>query len=187
MTLARELLKLSKGETLGYAIGIVTDDSPLTVQINGDTVDIIDPPLLGGIPTIGTPVFVLRPGPAIVVVGTIGTSTFTPDPGESYFADSVSGAVTVDYANAKVNKYTLTGNVTFTFTGATTGFACGLTLYLVQDGTGSRTVTWPASVKWAFGSVPTLSTAANSVDIVIFETYDGGTSWWANLAGKAYA
>jgi hypothetical protein len=40
---------------------------------------------------------------------------------------------------------------------------------IVQDATGSRTVTWPANVKWPNGgTAPTLSTAANSIDIVAF-------------------
>ncbi len=37
---------------------------------------------------------------------------------------------------------------------------------IIQDGTGSRTITtWP-TVKWAGGAAPTLSTDANAIDIV---------------------
>lgn len=37
---------------------------------------------------------------------------------------------------------------------------------VIQDGTGSRTITtWP-TIKWAGGAAPKLSTAANSIDIV---------------------
>lgn len=108
--------------------------------------------------------------------------------GDTYLAASVSGTVVVDFSVAKVQKLTMTGNITtLTLQGATAGIACGLTLYLVQDATGSRLVTWPASVKWAYGSVPVLSTAANAIDIIVLESADGGTSWYANLAGKAYA
>lgn len=45
-------------------------------------------------------------------------------------------------------------------------------LILVQDATGGRTATWPASVLWPGGSPPVLSTAANAVDIVSM-IYDG--------------
>jgi hypothetical protein len=107
--------------------------------------------------------------------------------GETYLAASVSGSITVDLTDAVVQKLTMTGNITPTFAGAVSGRACGLTLYLVQDGTGSRLVTWGGSVKWPFGSAPLLSTAANAIDIVVMESYDGGTSWFANFAGKAYA
>ena len=43
-----------------------------------------------------------------------------------------------------------------------------ITIMLVQDGTGSRTVTWDSGYKWAGGSAPTLTTAANAVDIFRF-------------------
>lgn len=35
---------------------------------------------------------------------------------------------------------------------------------LIQDGTGSRTVTWFSTIKWAGGTVPTLTTTANKID-----------------------
>lgn len=98
-----------------------------------------------------------------------------------------SGATTISFAAAAVHRVRLTGAVTFTFTGATAGEADGLTLYLVQDGTGGRLVTWPASVKWPKAIVPVLSATANAIDIVVLETFNGGTSWFANFAGKAYA
>lgn len=72
MSLPRELLKLAKDAPLGFAIGIVTDTSPLTVQINGDSVDIADPPSLDSYaPAVDDVVFVLRPGPTVLVVGKI--------------------------------------------------------------------------------------------------------------------
>lgn len=108
--------------------------------------------------------------------------------GDRYVAASVSGSVTVNFATAAVHKLTMTGNITtLTLSGAVANVACGLTLYLVQDATGSRLVTWPASVKWANGVAPTLSVTGSAVDIVVLESFDGGTTWYANLVGKAYA
>ena len=43
-----------------------------------------------------------------------------------------------------------------------------LLLELVQDATGSRTVTWGNAFVWASGSAPTLSTAANASDFLVF-------------------
>lgn len=100
---------------------------------------------------------------------------------------TATGAVTLNLANGNVFNLTLTGNVTFTFSGATSGKACSFAAYIKQDTTGSRTVTWPASVKWAGGTAPTLSTAASSVDIVVFESLDGGTNWYGSLVGTAFA
>lgn len=76
---------------------------------------------------------------------------------------------TINWGNGNNQKSTLTGNCTFTFT-APSGPA-RLQLRLIQDGTGSRTVTWP-TIQWAGGSAPTLSTAASAVDIVTL-WYDG--------------
>ncbi|MBA7607385.1 hypothetical protein ES703_14544 [subsurface metagenome] len=57
-------------------------------------------------------------------------------------------------------------NETFTFTPPSN--PCNLVLVLKQDAAGSRTATWPASVKWPGGAAPTLSTGANAIDIVCF-------------------
>jgi hypothetical protein len=35
---------------------------------------------------------------------------------------------------------------------------------LVQDGTGTRTVTWFTTIKWVGGTVPTLTTTINKID-----------------------
>jgi len=37
-------------------------------------------------------------------------------------------------------------------------------IFLIQDSTGSRTITWGSYFDWAGGTAPTLSTAASSVD-----------------------
>ena len=49
---------------------------------------------------------------------------------------------------------------------------------MLQDGTGSRTVTWFSTIKWAGGSAPTLTTTPDKADVVGFivtgtDTYDG--------------
>ena len=71
---------------------------------------------------------------------------------------------TVDFSAANVQSVTLTGNCTFTFTNPASG--SGYVLILLQDGTGSRTVTWPATVKWPAGTAPTLTTTANKADVI---------------------
>lgn len=100
-----------------------------------------------------------------------------------------SGTRAINLADGNVVRARLTGNSTFTFAGATAGTACSFGLYVVQDGTGSRTVGWPGSVKWAGGpsSAPAVSTAANAVDIFVFETIDGGTTWYGSLVGNNFS
>lgn len=104
---------------------------------------------------------------------------------ETVATANATGATTLNLVNGNVFNVTLTGNATFTFAGATNGKACSFTLYLKQDGTGSRTVTWPGGAKWS-GGAPTLSTAANATDIVVFESIDGGTNWFGSLVGTNF-
>lgn len=100
---------------------------------------------------------------------------------------SGSGTRAINLANGNVVSATLTGATTFTFTGATASSACSFGLYLTQDSTGSRAVTWPASVRWSGGTAPTLSTAANAIDILVFETINGGTTWFGSLVGTNFS
>lgn len=65
--------------------------------------------------------------------------------------------------------------------------ADSMTVFLHQDGTGSRTVTWPGSAKWDAGTAPTLSTAASAIDVLTFQTDDSGVTWYGFLAGKGMA
>lgn len=39
---------------------------------------------------------------------------------------------------------------------------------LIQDGTGSRTVTWFTTILWVWWTPPTLTTTANKIDTVGF-------------------
>ncbi len=79
---------------------------------------------------------------------------------------------TITWTSSISQKLTLTGDCTLTFT-APDG-PCTLTLKLIQDGTGTRLVTWPAAVHWSGGTAPTLTTTASKVDIIQFY-YDGST------------
>ena len=84
------------------------------------------------------------------------------------------GTTTIDWKLG--NKFNFTfgsQNDTFTFTAPTN--PCNLILKLIQDGTGSRTATWPSTVKWAGGTAPTLTTTASAVDIIAF--YFDGTNY----------
>ena len=69
-----------------------------------------------------------------------------------------------------MQKVTLTGNVTFTFTAPT--YPGYYELETIQDGTGSRTIVWPGTVKGPSGVLPAPTAAANSRDIIRFR-WDG--------------
>ena len=109
------------------------------------------------------------------------------DVGETLDTNSTSGsAATIDLEDGNFHKITLTANCTLTFSNPpASGTAGSFTLFLVQDGTGSRTVTWPGTVDWSAATAPTLTTTAAGVDVLTFITLDGGTVWNGFVAGQA--
>ena len=76
------------------------------------------------------------------------------------------GTVTFDLNESNTHRVTLGGNRTLALTNVSYGqkFITRLT----QDTTGSRTVTWFNTIKWAGGSAPTLTTTADKADILGF-------------------
>lgn len=76
-----------------------------------------------------------------------------------------TGAETLDLASSNAFHLTLTGNVSgITLNNPMVGASYVLTL--IQDGTGSRLVTWPAAIKWPGNTAPTLTTTAAGRDII---------------------
>lgn len=78
-------------------------------------------------------------------------------------------------------KKTVSANTTFTITGANQG----ATFSLILVNGGSKTVTWPSSVKWTGGSVPTLT--ESGTDVLTFITGDSGTTWYGVLSSSSAA
>ena len=98
--------------------------------------------------------------------------------------DALSGtSPTCDVDNAGAFSLTMTGNTTFTFSGADSGWSQGFVLQLTGNG---GTVTWPASVDWAGGTAPD-APASGETDLLVFWTRDGGTTWYGMLAIDAAA
>lgn|SRR5574337_930 len=113
-------------------------------------------------------------------------STNIPDPVTVLTIST--GVVAINCALGDYFTLAATANVTsITFSNLpTAGHAQTLMIRITQDATGSRTITWPASFKWAGGTVGVVSTAANSVDVLALTTFDQGTTWNVTLA-KAFA
>jgi len=96
----------------------------------------------------------------------------------------VAGAsVTCDIANGNVFTLTPDQNTTFVFSNPSpTGKSCAFTLVWTQGGS-DRTITWPASVDWAGGSAPDVTSGSAKIDIYTFFTMDNGTIWYGFQAG----
>ena len=95
---------------------------------------------------------------------------------------NTGAAYTVNFSVASIADLTLTANTTLTLPTATAG-AQG-TLLLTQDATGSRTVTWPANVRWAGGTAPTTTATAGRTDAISFLAV--GTYWLGFVGGQNY-
>jgi hypothetical protein len=89
-----------------------------------------------------------------------------------------------DFTAGTDHEGVLDQNLTVTLSGATNDEAAWMTLKLTQDGTGTNTVDLPASVANATDIEAAFDTAANAVNVLTVFTYDGGTTWYAFLAGS---
>jgi hypothetical protein len=101
------------------------------------------------------------------------------------------GGGTAVFDLEKANNFTLThsGNFTASFTNPPDDpGAVGFTLQLSQPTPAAgNTITWPASVAWASGTAPTLSTGDGAVDVFTFFTTDGGVTYYGFTAGQGMA
>lgn len=76
-----------------------------------------------------------------------------------------AGAATIDFNSGLIQKVTVNAApVTLTFSNAVAGQK--IILELTQDVSGSRTITWPAAVRWAGGTAPTLTATASKTDVI---------------------
>ena len=76
-------------------------------------------------------------------------------------------AVAIDFASGNNFTTTLDGNVSISHPSNPQPGQSGI-IYVVQDGTGSRTVTFGTDWKFVDGAAPTFTTSANAVDALIY-------------------
>ena len=61
-----------------------------------------------------------------------------------------------------------------------------ITIRVVQDSTGSRLVTWPATFAWPAATAPTLTTTASKMDIVTGAWDSVNSKWRMSAAALDY-
>jgi exonuclease VII small subunit len=85
-----------------------------------------------------------------------------------------SGTITLDFGSSNNFKMTLTGTSTL---GAPTNASGGQSgsIFILQDGTGSRTLAYNAVFAFAGGTAPTLTTAASGQDALLYYVQDAST------------
>ncbi len=80
------------------------------------------------------------------------------------------------------------GAATTTITFSNVKNGASYTAWLMQDGTGSRTVTWTTTgtgrINWASSTIPTLSTGANAMDVFSFQCFTPHTTTTLSCYGQ---
>ena len=94
---------------------------------------------------------------------------------------AISGAQAFDVATAQYFTLTLSGPLTPSFANVPVGTWAQAVVFRVTNG-GAFVITWPGSIKWVSGAVPTLT--ANGVDLLGFITDDNGVTWRGLILGK---
>jgi len=80
---------------------------------------------------------------------------------------AVGGTTNIDFSLGEFVVCTFgAGNCTITFSNIPSGKRVSISI--VQDSVGSRTLTWPATAKFAAATAPTLSTGASKRDVINF-------------------
>lgn len=152
-------------------IGLTTHVSGTLPVANGGT---------GVTTSTGTGNAVLSNAPTFTSATFTGGAQTTPST-----ASGTTGSITVDCSASNVFATTITGAITPTFNNPRDGQT--INWFITQDGTGGKTVTWPASFKWpGGGTAGVLSTAANDVDLVV-ATYRSATGFWYVTLIKDFA
>jgi hypothetical protein len=112
-----------------------------------------------------------------------GSGTFSGRARTVPVALTVAASTTLDAALSNAFTAAMTVNVTtFTVTNAVEGHT--MSVLFTQDGTGNRTIAWPASFRWPGGSAPVLSTAASARDLLTAQ-FIGGV--WLAVLSKGFA
>lgn len=150
----------------------ITDDADVTKKVAVQCSGI----------TTGTTRILTVPDANITVAGTNLEQTFTAQ--QTPMNGTLTDGATIDWngdSNGQSVKVTLGGNRTLNAPTNINEYAAYV-LRVVQDATGSRTLAWNSAYKFAGGTAPTLSTAANAVDVF---TFIGGASNVLYCVGQA--
>tara|TARA_R110000824_G_scaffold34484_5_gene109329 strand:- start:7395 stop:9989 length:2595 start_codon:yes stop_codon:yes gene_type:complete len=139
-------------------------------------------PLIEGSTSVQTPLIEYTNGDDAITIANGGActfpqlTTFSKATKPTLKANTDAGTVTFDVNEANTHTVTIGANRIFAISNETAGQK--FMIRILQDGTGSRTVTWFSTIKWAGGSAPTLTTTGGKADVVGFivtgtDTYDG--------------
>jgi hypothetical protein len=151
-----------------------------------------DAAAFGQLPSSATPLALTQGGTGVNassnanLLSTLGAAQLAGATYTGYVAPKVvtltfAASLTIDVSQGNAFELTLTGNVTsMTISNAVAGEL--IRILLIQDATGSRTVTWPASFDWGAAGAPTLTTTASKTDMIVAHYSSSLSKWLASSA-----
>ena len=98
---------------------------------------------------------------------------------------NTGSSINIDVASGNFVVATLNDNCVFTFSSVASGKFYSFGLQLTNSG-GPYSITWPGTVKWPGGSIPTRTTTSGRSDLYGFYTTDGGTNWYGSISQYNY-
>ena len=163
-------VETGKINNLAVTTGKIADDAVTDAKLAHaiTVVTSLTAPLIEGTTSIQTPLIEYTDGDDAIAIADGGgvtlsqAATFSKAVKTPLKSNSDGATVTFDLNEANTHTVTLGDNRTLAISNETAGQK--FIINLVQDGTGSRTVTWFSTIKWAGGSAPTLTTTANKAD-----------------------
>jgi hypothetical protein len=95
-----------------------------------------------------------------------------------------TGNKTIDLSLGNVVTATMTGTGIWTFSNVAASGKCSTVTFILTNA-GAYAITWSPVPKWPAGAAPTMT--VSGVDILVFTTVDGGTTWYAVASSLAAA
>lgn len=141
----------AKAHSNGAAIAFPLTESHINrivARLTGDVANSVNYVQQTDAATGNAPVISATGGDDKIPLGLAGKAAFVKATG-IYDCGTVGAAETVNWANGDRQLLTLDENLTITFSNATVGQT--LTLYLLQDGSGTNTIAWADTIVWQDG------------------------------------
>ena len=121
-------------------------------------------------------------GTSLSIIGNIVSSTHIASTTyrETFSDLGTGGSATLDLTTANNFRRQFNATASIVFSNAPISNAFGFTLVVINAG--AYSITWPANVDWPGGTPPILT--STGTDVLVFYTYDGGTTYYGFTTGK---
>jgi hypothetical protein len=104
-----------------------------------------------------------------------GVNAWTAGQSSTPVALTSGSTITPNFSSGNIFTVILTGNATLANPSNLVAGQCGQ-IFIIQDGTGSRTLSYGTQWNFPGGTPPTLTTNANATDVLSFCSWSNGSS-----------